>query len=324
MLIELDGPRIVVTSPAKLNLFLEITGMLPDGFHAIETLMCPISLCDKLIFEENNSTNIRLRVVLPSNRCAAYDSAWEIPNDRSNLVVRAVERVRQELGLSAGCELTLFKNIPATAGLGGGSSDAASAIVASLVGWSEWDKVLAGDIAASLGSDINFFLGDANNGVGMARCIGRGEQVDGLPFQTPLFFAVCHPPIGCSTKEVYQRCRIPARPRTCEAMVNAVQSASIEGVGNELFNALLEPATQINDWIPRQMEYFKRMGARNSSMTGSGSACFTLASSVQEAEELVRQMQLLGLSHAWAAESWYAPPIQRQVNGIVAAKPISA
>lgn len=168
---------LFIVRTAKLNLFLEVLGKRPDGYHEIETLMCPISLCDELEFRFRDDPRIHLQLELPSTAGTTDDPAWQIPADDRNLVVRSIQSVQAAMGVGGGCTIHLKKRIPAAAGLGGGSSDAAAAIVAAMLAWGQWDRNLATSIANSLGSDIGFFLGDTTQ-VGMALATGRGEKCE--------------------------------------------------------------------------------------------------------------------------------------------------
>ena len=183
MIIQRTPTGLLIAAPAKVNLFLEVLGRRSDGYHEVQTLLCPISLFDRLNFEVTEQSQIEFHLHLPaagqrpqpSSALAQPDPAWDIPSDAGNLVVRAVRRVQQALGTTRGCRIDLYKSIPAAAGLGGGSSDTAAAIVASLVAWQGWNRELAQQIAAEIGSDVPFFLGAAA-GIGLALATGRGEQ----------------------------------------------------------------------------------------------------------------------------------------------------
>src|SRR3954469_7342886 len=157
-----DG--VEVLAPAKLNLFLEVLGRRPDGYHEVETLMVAVDLFDRLTFRESPSGEITLRCDDPG-----------LPTGSENLAVRAAERLRDESGRRLGAHIDLHKSIPAGAGLAGGSSDAAAA----LAGLDRlWDLKTRPDrlatLASGLGSDVPFFLK-----AGAAICRGRGERVEG-------------------------------------------------------------------------------------------------------------------------------------------------
>ena len=164
---------VEVLAPAKLNLFLEVLGRRPDGYHEIETVMVAISLCDTLTFRDDPSGAIRLRCSDPA-----------LPVGADNLVIKAADRLREATGCRRGAEIDLTKVIPAQAGLAGGSSDAAATLAALD---RLWDLRLAPErldaLAAEVGSDVPFF-----NHVPAAVCRGRGERVEPVSLMQTLQF----------------------------------------------------------------------------------------------------------------------------------------
>ena len=193
MQIHRDAVEVVIHTPAKLNLFFEVLGKRSDGYHEIETLMCPVAWYDTLCFEQAASENLELECQwgsaagrpppasgclasgYPASGCRSDGSGFEdVPRDGKNLVVRAVDLVRRRTGIKQGARLRLIKRIPAAAGLGGGSSDAAAALAAANMGWKlglSLEELAA--MAAELGSDVPFFLHR-----GAAVCRGRGERIE--------------------------------------------------------------------------------------------------------------------------------------------------
>ena len=123
-----------------------------------------------------------------------------IPTGSDNLVVRALELLRERSGCEFGARVELAKRIPAAAGLGGGSSDAAAALRLANRGWKiHWSNDRLTEVAAEIGSDVPFFLEQ-----GAAICRGRGERVERLPPIAPLHFVMVKPPVGLDTGEVYR------------------------------------------------------------------------------------------------------------------------
>ncbi len=181
---------ISLTAPAKINLSLRILGKRPDGFHELETLMAPIGLADTIEVSHGTGHGITLTCNDP-----------ELPTDSNNLCVKAAEAFRVATGLDHGIAITLLKRIPHGAGLGGGSSDAAAV----LKGLNElFDEPLVNEelhqIAASLGSDVPFFLTS-----GPAWCRGRGEileEASALPKRNLLLIK---PPFPVPTAWVYKK-----------------------------------------------------------------------------------------------------------------------
>ena len=165
-------PVAIVSAPAKLTVSLQITGLRPDGLHLIDAEMVSIDLADELQFAEGDEL-----VVLGATGLA-------VPADDDNLVRRALRLVGRTAAV------TLTKRIPAGAGLGGGSADAAAVL--------RWAGVDDAGLAAGLGADVPFCLRG-----GRARVSGIGEQLEPLSFTAETFTLVT-PPFGCSTPAVYR------------------------------------------------------------------------------------------------------------------------
>lgn len=187
---------VTVRAPAKINLHLEVLGLRPDGYHELAMVMQSIDLADTLVLRSTADATIRLRSDSP-----------ELPSDGTNLIVRAAELLRSRVGLpELGVEITLHKRIPIGAGLAGGSSDGAAALVGldALWGLALGPERLHG-LAAELGSDMPFCLEG-----GTQLCFGRGERLEpvtaaGAPGQAVLL--IKHPAASVSTPWAFGRCR---------------------------------------------------------------------------------------------------------------------
>jgi 4-diphosphocytidyl-2-C-methyl-D-erythritol kinase len=215
-----DRRALTVTAPAKLNLYLEILGRRPDGFHDIDTLMQAISLADELEFRSDPEEGVRL-VVEPAD--GATPEAVP-PADTQNLVYRAAVLMRDEAlrrGRApelAGLDIVLRKRVPMGAGLGGGSSDAAATLLALDRLWQlGLDAETLQEFAVALGSDVAFFLHG-----GMARCQGRGEIVHPVPDPDScrdssgehicgetFCYVLVVPDVHVSTSLIYKRLSLP-------------------------------------------------------------------------------------------------------------------
>ncbi len=320
MLIESSSGNIRILAPAKVNLFLEVLGKRPDGFHEIETVLCPIALFDRLTLEPTEKPQIELQVVLPSEAgsnqvlsgASTGDPAWQIPSDSANLVWRAVAEVQKRLGVRHGCRIRLEKTIPAAAGLGGGSSDAAAAVCAGMLAWDQWNRPLATEICAALGSDIPFFLGD-EQGFGLAAASGRGEKCTQIGACPNLDFVLTHPPVGCSTADVYRAFAPLARTRQFQEIIKACENGQIPKIGAELFNALQSPAARLTDWIERQLRLFTDCGVEHSLMSGSGSSCFALVGDQSITDHIKDRASAIGLKRVYTAKAWHGASIEQQV-----------
>jgi 4-diphosphocytidyl-2-C-methyl-D-erythritol kinase len=283
-------PRsVVVRTPAKLNLFLELHGKRPDGFHELETVMVAVSCFDTLrIGRTDQHTDVRLESRWwPSandwkeSLGDAADALLSIPNDSSNLIHRAVTETKRTLGVGKGFEIVARKRIPAGAGMGGASSDAAAAIlgVARLAGVDRDDPRLP-EIAAAIGSDVPFFLGIRSDGPKPGRpseaaiATGRGEKLKSFSLGQRLWFVVGFPRGGLSTAAVYRQAVVPAEPLRSEDCVAALTSGRPGAVQSAMSNRLSHPAQSLSPLVGDLLSTMKDCGLASAMMTGSGSACF--------------------------------------------------
>lgn len=274
--------RLSCSVPAKINLHLEVLGKRADGYHELRTLLQSIDLRDQLWAESTDGTELAL-IVEPKGAA---------PEGPSNLVLRAAEALRTAAGVRLGARIGLLKRIPAGAGLGGGSGDAAGALVllSSLWGLDLPEKRLA-EVAARLGSDVPFFL---RGGLGLG--IGRGEQILPLPdLAEPLHLVVAWPEVAISTPEVYSRF---AAPLTWESPEGTVEMDAAGGM------VPFEWTSMRNDLEPVVVDGWPQVAAIRDAMlatealavrvTGSGSAVFGVFCSRQEAEMAARGARAAG------------------------------
>jgi len=187
---------LCVRAPAKINLHLEVLGLRPDGFHELAMVMQSIDLADTLRMRPSADGQISLR-------CDRSD----LPTDGTNLIVRAGELLRARSGfVELGAEVVLEKRIPIGAGLAGGSSNGAAALVGLNALWGLGFRTEAlHAMAAELGSDVPFCLDG-----GTQLCFGRGERLEKLELPAPLDLAVLlvkHPEVSVSTPWAYGRCK---------------------------------------------------------------------------------------------------------------------
>jgi len=292
MQIHRSAVGLVVQAPAKLNLFFEVLGKRDDGYHEIETFMVPISLYDTLCFREESSGRVELE-------CRWAPETWgssgyrlgNVPQGKENLVVRAVELLRDRAGVSCGASLQLVKRIPAAAGLGGGSSDAAAALVAANRGWNlGWSRPALAELAAELGSDVPFFLAD-----GPAVCRGRGEHVEPVTGMGALHFVVVRPPAGLATAAVYAACRPASDPRPSSLMLDALSRGNLAGAGRLLVNRLQPAAESLSPWIRQLGNAMARLDVLGHQMSGSGTCYFGLCRHARQARRVARRLQATGV-----------------------------
>jgi 4-diphosphocytidyl-2-C-methyl-D-erythritol kinase len=324
MLLQKERNVVRILTPAKINLHLEVLNRRPDSYHDIETVMLAVSLCDELEVEKREDSRITLDLVTPqkvpsSNSSFAFsedDPAWNIPSDDKNLVVRALKRLREVLGITSGAKIRLEKNIPAAAGLGGGSSDAAAALVgASLIWLGRFEREAVERVAGEIGSDLSFFLGAANQSkVGLALCLGRGEKVSELNLGRELCGVIAHPPAGCPTGQVYKNCEVPTVPRSSKRLIEVLELGRLEDLSSLLWNRLELAALKVTPWIGKVAGWMDELNVHAHLLSGSGSARFALCENKEQATELAESLKKLGLPRVYVWHSFIGPSIEAQVE----------
>jgi len=183
---------VQLSAPAKINLTLEVRGKRPDGFHEIETLMAPVSLADKLTIEPAGAAGVNF---------TCDDSSLPVGDD--NLVVRAAKIFFERTKIDAGVTIHLEKHVPHGAGLGGGSSDAATTLTGlNTLFDAKLETATLSAIAAELGSDIPFFVYRS-----AAICRGRGEHVEPVELKEKLPLLLIKPAFGVPTPWAYKHWR---------------------------------------------------------------------------------------------------------------------
>lgn len=229
-----------------------------------------------------------------------------VPVDRSNLVLKALDLLRASAGIEDGFDAELVKRIPNRAGLGGGSSDAAAALVAADrvvgLGWSI-DR-LAG-LAAQLGSDIPYFvhrLKQANASTALAT--GRGEQIQTYTPPAGLPVVIVKPAEGLSTAEVYGACHPTdsvgsGAGNGCQTTLSALLSGSWQHLSRGMRNHLQVAAGRIAPWLGGLQNAFEACGCAVHQLSGSGSAYFGLARSFREARRIAARLRALRLGQVY-------------------------
>jgi len=304
MWVRRSAETVRVLAPAKLNLFFEVLARRADGFHEIESLMTPVALFDELTLVSNPTGQIRLHCQWAY---ATNSGSWEtLPPAEDNLVYKALVALRQAAGVSLGATVELFKRIPSAAGLGGGSSDAAAALIAANLSWHlGWSTEQLQTVAAQIGSDVPFFL---TRGPAIAR--GRGEQlepVDGLP---ALPVVIVKPAAGLSTAAVYRACR-PATPPECvENLVRCLREGQARACGGWLHNRLIPAAETLSEWPVRLRQEFARTDVCGHQMSGSGTSYYGICRSVKHARRIAAYLRGRNLGMVFATVTQCGPAWQ--------------
>jgi 4-diphosphocytidyl-2-C-methyl-D-erythritol kinase len=263
-------------APAKVNLFLRVFDRRPDGFHELETLFQAVDLADE-VRVERGGRGIDLAVHGP-----------DLGPLEENLAHRAATRLLEGAGISEGVVITLTKSIPAGAGLGGGSSDAAAVLrcVALLFEMADDDAVVH-RIAPELGSDVPFFLGRSPLAAGR----GRGEVLE--PFQ-PLpeaHLVLVTPPVHVSTPWAY-RALAEARRRHPASSGRSLlgQPRSWQDVAVDAYNDFQPLVAREHPEVARSLNALTDAGAELAMMSGSGAASFGLFSERVAAERAAESL----------------------------------
>ncbi len=245
-----------VAAPAKLNLFLHIVGRRPDGYHLLQSLFVLIDWCDTLHFELRSD-----------GRLARHDLGDLLPAE--DLCLRAARVLQTESGTALGADISIAKQLPSGAGMGGGSSDAASTLLALNRLWGlGWPRSRLFGLGLTLGADVPFFIGGRN-----ALVEGIGERL--TPMEVPeQWLAVVKPPQGVATAGLFASELVVrnTEPAILESFAPIAKSVGPDFGRNDLQAAAEAECAQV---VQAASALHQRFG--NSRMTGSGSAVFARA-----------------------------------------------
>ncbi len=268
-------------APAKLNLYLRVLGRRPDGYHELETLFERIDLADELTFEPH-----------PSELALAC-SEMSLPCDETNLVLKAARALREATDTHRGARIHLTKRIPIGAGLGGGSSDAATTLVGLNRFWNLGllrERLI--ELGAQLGSDVPFFLGASPFAIGR----GRGERCEELAGPLPtLWHVLVVPPERLSTKAVYEGVgNLTGSPSSINIVAHALRNGSLGELASGLVNDLAPEAIRRCPIIEEIHVRLLAGGCLAAAVTGSGSAVYGLVRDARHADEAAQHVRAHG------------------------------
>ena len=285
--------RLEKKSPCKVNLLLNILGRRADGYHELETVLHPVNLCDQLSFARGGA-GVELSC-----------SHAHLPVDAQNLVHRAATAFLLAAKINEGVKIHLEKKIPLAAGLGGGSGNAATTLVA----LNElFDQPLAApklnELAASLGSDVPFFLQDRP-----ALATGRGEKIqplDAFPALRGRAFLLIHPGFGISTAWAYQAlAKFPAalkgKAGRAQELISNLQTNNWPAVADDFYNSLEAPALGKYPVLALFQKFLRAHGALAALMSGSGSTTFAIMENVNAAETQAEKFKARFGKNCWLA-----------------------
>jgi len=261
--------KLVLESPAKINLNLEVLGQRGDGYHSIRSVLLPISLHDTVTFT-------------PGGRKFVFHGGQGTPRDEGNLAYEAVKLLAKRAGTRRGLDLRIVKRFPIAAGLGGGSSNASTV----LKGLNEvWELGLSGEklekIGLELGSDVPFFLRG-----GTCIATGRGEQLEPLPRRMPMELVLVNPALKVTSEWAYTH--VPdelTRSGSSTSMIKvALASGRVDLLGKHLENDLEAGVRAAHKVVAEMRRKLESAGALGVSMSGSGPTVFGLAADAESAD----------------------------------------
>lgn len=262
-IISRDDSSIVIDVPAKLNLFLDVLNRRPDGFHNIYSLFQAVSLYDRLEFQISPTPEVQISLTASVPLSVGED----------NLISQAYRLMQERFGLTSGLDVRLTKKIPLTAGLAGGSADAAATIEAVNVLFNlSLSKQEKAELGLELGSDIPFFFSS-----GQVLVSGRGEIFEPVDLPLNYYTMLVTPPVFSSTKEAYS---LLGRGLTdCEKRSYMTSCRKVE----PFFQSLLERTNHFEAPLTRKFPVLEEIraalnnvGARLARMSGSGPTMFGL------------------------------------------------
>ncbi len=267
---------LLVRAPAKINLYLLVEGKREDGFHELETLMCKVTLYDELRIERFDGDGFEL----------VCTGEYDVPGSGDNLVWRSWELLHSLYPSMGGIRITVDKHIPPGAGLGGGSSDAASA----LMGINKIARLgLSGErlceLCGELGSDVAFFTGPS-----MSVCRGRGEKISEFSQKIKFNCLLFLPTINCSTAKVYSNYTHDSELyESLKSKINdCIEKKNIDLLTKMCANMLEESSFRLYDDLADLKARIEMLVGGSVCLSGSGSAMYSIIDGQNEIEEVCR------------------------------------
>lgn len=269
---------MILNAYAKINLTLDIISKRADGFHELESVMVPVSLCDRV-------------ELAPSETFGFFCDQPELSGD-DNLCVRAAKAYLEASGLKESVTIKLTKSIPVAAGLGGGSSDAAAVLRGMDLLYKKLEEKTLFELAADLGSDVSFCLLSR-----CALCTGRGERMSPMELPHSLWLVIAIGNGRISAKEAYKTYDEQGitSKRYTKGLVSAISSGETElctYFGNDFEPICVSMCPETKDVLTS----LKSAGAKASLVSGSGPACYGVFGSEEEAKKAANALNKKGFS----------------------------
>lgn len=257
-----DDLKIVEKAAAKINLALDVLYKRPDGYHEVQMVMTSVDLYDRIECSEAENDVIRI------NSTAAF-----VPEDERNLAYKAAALIKQRFDIKKGVTIKIAKNIPVSAGLAGGSSDAAATIRALNRLWGlnlTIQEMMV--LGSEIGSDVAFCVHG-----GTALATGRGEIIKPLNAPPSCWVVLAKPSISVSTADVYKALNLNrVEHPDIEGMIQAINTSDYDGICHQLGNVLESVTMSRVPEISKIKKQMQGMGADGVLMSGSGPTVFCL------------------------------------------------
>jgi 4-diphosphocytidyl-2-C-methyl-D-erythritol kinase len=281
--------KVVVNSPGKINLTLEVLFKRPDNFHEIRSVLLPVSLYDTVEVSPRNDGVITCYTVGEGVDVSCFDTM----SCGRNLATRAAKLMQHLCDVSEGCDIKITKRIPIGAGMAGGSADAVGTMHALREMWAP-DLTLFDMIEAAslIGSDIPALLHG-----GAVLMEGRGERITGIempynPAPEPFWLVIVFPGFSVCTKEIYENCRpgLTCADDLCKNAISSVRNGDVRAACSWVFNGLQDTVFKLYPEAERFCLALRKGGAMSSLLSGSGSAVFGLAENMEHALAIQRSL----------------------------------
>ena len=269
--------NLLLKSYAKINICLDVTNKRPDGYHELDMIMLPLEMHDSILFNE---------LANAQDHFVTIDD-YSVGSLKYNLATSAIEKLQKVYKFNNKFRITIHKVIPMKAGLGGGSSNAAT--VMSAVNSYLNLKVTSDELAKlskDLGADIPFFVYNKP-----ARCTGIGEKIEFINVKNNYYVLICKPEQGCVTKSVYELSdTLELKHGNVDLVKKALEEGDDELLASSIFNSLEEPAMTLVPEIKVIKDKMIEEGLKIVLMSGSGSAVFALSTDKRKLKAVAKKL----------------------------------
>lgn len=275
--------EITLRAYGKVNLGLDVLRKLENGYHEVKMIMQTVDLYDLLTFEKMDGAGVDI-----------HSSRSDLPVGEDNIIYKACKLMMSKYEIKGGVKVTLEKNIPVAAGMAGGSTDAAAALIAmnSLYDLGLTQTKLM-ELGVEIGADVPYCVMQ-----GTALSEGIGEKLTALAPMPECTMVIAKPPVGVSTKWVYQNLKVSqlSSHPDIDGMAEALENGDLEGITDRMANVLETVTIPAHMEIGQIKDMMLENGAMNSLMSGSGPTVFGIYDDADAAEKTAEKLKESGLA----------------------------